>query len=791
MANETFLLENPFFAAKPVWPVGRELERNLFVGFRAVFETVKDRHADLRVATSAIYRVSLNGQFLAHGPARGPKDHFRVDTWSLAGRLKPGKNLIAFEVASYNVNAYNIIGQPGFLQAEVVSEGRVLASTGGEGTPFEAKIITERVQKVQRYSFQRPFIELYCLNPDSDRWRKDEEAKITAVSCAVLNGKRYLPRYDSAPRFDCHQPIRIVSRGRLQTGVEPEEYWRDRSLTDIGPRTTGFKQEELEEVISDGIQRLKTVDPQEMDEAYRPTQPIDMQPDSFEILDFGCNLSGFVGLRVTCEQPMRVQLTFDEMLRNGDVDFMRICAVQAVTWDLAAGEYDLESFEPYTLRVLKIHALKGGCRVKGVYLRDLTCPDVYEADFHCSDPRLSDIFEAGRETFRQNSVDIFMDCPSRERAGWLCDSYFTARVAKDLCGHTLIEKQFLENFLIPEQFADLPRGMLPMCYPSDHIDGNYIPNWAMWFVIELEEYLARSGDRALVSALRGKMEALFHFFEKYRNSDGLLEKLDRWVFVEWSEANKFLQDVNYPTNMLYAAALESAGRIYDHSDWKQEAARVRGAIREQSFDGEYFVDNALRGEDGALTPTRNRTEVCQYYAFYFGTASREEYPELWERLANELGPDRLQKGLHPEIHPANALPGNYLRMELLSRYGLGPQILHESLDYFLYMAERTGTLWEHKDERASCNHGFASHVVRLLYRDALGCYRVDMLGRVIVLRFNETTLDWCEGRIPLEDGFITIKWRRDDETMRYRAQAPAGYEIIVENKTGLDLVQIP
>lgn len=31
------------------------------------------------------------------------------------------------------------------------------------------------------------------------------------------------------------------------------------------------------------------------------------------------------------------------------------------------------------------------------------------------------------------------------------------------------------------------------------------------------------------------------------------------------------------------------------------------------------------------------------------------------------------------------------------------------------MAELTGTLWEHKNTFASCNHGFASYVAALIY----------------------------------------------------------------------------
>src|SRR6185369_11430734 len=184
------------------------------------------------------------------------------------------------------------------------------------------------------------------------------------------------------------------------------------------------------------------------------------------------------------------------------------------------------------------------------------------------------VFSAARETFRQNCADLFMDCPSRERAGWLCDSYFTARVAYDLCGDTLLEKNFLENFLLPPRFAHLPDGMFPMCYPADHYSGRFIPNWALWLVLQLEEYYARSADRELIAAFEPKIKALLDYFRRFLNEDGMLEKLESWVFVEWSEANKFVQDVNYPSNMLYAAALDAAGRLYRNDPWRDQAAQL-------------------------------------------------------------------------------------------------------------------------------------------------------------------------------------------------------------------------
>mgnify|MGYP003306726114 CR=1 FL=1 len=66
-----------------------------------------------------------------------------------------------------------------------------------------------------------------------------------------------------------------------------------------------------------------------------------------------------------------------------------------------------------------------------------------------------------------------------------------------------MEDDFVENFLYAE-CEELPEGMLPMCYPSDHPSGNYIPNWAMWYGVELREYLYRTGDRKFIDNAKDK-----------------------------------------------------------------------------------------------------------------------------------------------------------------------------------------------------------------------------------------------------------------------------------------------
>ncbi|MHB8901262.1 MAG: alpha-L-rhamnosidase-related protein [Thermoguttaceae bacterium] len=785
-----------FQSGRPAWAKDRAEEMNLSLGFRAPVQVndTTDKTV-LRVAASTIYRAWVNGQLVAQGPARGPHGFYRVDVIDVSPQLKPGHNLVAIEVAGYNANSYYLLDQPSFLQAELVQGPNVLASTLGEGQTFQAGTLDYRIQKVQRYSFQRPFIEVYRLSPESLRWITDVKADMASpVELVAQEDKILLPRRVLQPELNRLPPVRHVSAGKIERLADLPKPWKDRSLTDIGPELKGYPEADLELVVSTDMQKLVSVADAPLDATWNDRPALALEADRYQVVDMGVNRTGMIGAAVSCQAKTVLLLAFDEILTDtpraaGDVNFRRLGCVNTVRYELDPGTYRLETIEPYTFRYLKTICLEGNCKVDDLYLREFAHPATPRAQFAASDERLNRLYAAGVETFRQNTLDVFMDCPSRERAGWLCDSLFTARVAPDLTGTTVVERAFLENYLLPDRFAHLPDGMLPMCYPADHYNGNFIPNWSLFFVLEVEEYLARSGDQVMIDALRRRIYQLMDYFRKFENDDGLLEKLEAWVFVEWSEANKFVQDVNYPSNMLYAAALAAAGRIYHDPDLVAKADKIRQVIRRQSYDGQFFVDNAVRKE-GKLEVTRNRSEVCQYFAFYFDVASPETDPELWKILRDEFGPDRKDTKAWSDVHLANSFIGNVLRMELLSREGRAQQILDESIAYLLYMADRTGTLWENVGAYASCNHGFASHVVHTLNRDILGVYELDRPNQIVRLRLGDADLQWCEGRIPVGDGEVSLRWEKDAKTLRYRLGLPEGFKVEIDNRSGRELVKM-
>jgi hypothetical protein len=265
------------------------------------------------------------------------------------------------------------------------------------------------------------------------------------------------------------------------------------------------------------------------------------------------------------------------------------------------------------------------------------------------------------------------------------------------------------------------------------------------------------------------------YYKPFLNDDGLLENLEGWVFVDYSHSNKCTQGVSYPSNMLYAKMLHTVSRLYSDESLAEQAEQIQKRILQQSFNGEFFVDNAVRNEEGSLVLTENITEACQYYALFCDVVTPQSHPDFWLRLREGFSPQERKAGAYAHIPPANVFIGNYLRFEMLSQEGYCSQLLEEVTDLYMPMVALTGTLWEFFKPRASCCHGFGSHIAHILYRDALGVYQILPRERKVRLRMVDCGLEWCRGSIPVGDEQMDIEWQCADGEFRVKATLPQGY----------------
>ena len=103
------------------------------------------------------------------------------------------------------------------------------------------------------------------------------------------------------------------------------------------------------------------------------------------------------------------------------------------------------------------------------------------------------------------------------------------------------------------------------------------------------------------------------------------------------------------------------------------------------------------------------------------------------------------------------------------------------------MANTTGTLWEHTESTASCNHGFASHAGYVLLRDFGGIKRIDQVHKTVELVFTNNDLENCELALPLGEDMLQLKWEKRGKKLVYDLKAPVNYKININNSTELKL----
>ncbi len=681
-----------FKAALPVWEKGKETEINLRLQFKTVVGKLS--HSRVKIATSGMYNLFVNGEFVCYGPARAGKYHFRMDEISISRYLTKVENAVIIEVVGYNVNSFAIQNQPAFLQAEITDGESVAAYTGRD---FTARKNPHYYQKLPRYSFQRAITESYRYESTSDTFFTDTAKGDTLPT--ETESKTIINRYAPYPEYK-KLTAEPISHGTYVQGTGNID-WRDRSC-DISETLLGYRVDELD--VSPAEECINM----EFSEAYYEIKNL-LNEKEYSVYKLPFESTGLLNIHINCKRKSKIYVLFDEILtENGTVNFRRMSCSNTIRFDLCEGTHALNLFEVYSLQYIQIVVAEGECEIDCIGLTEYKHPPVYIPEMN--DAHLQKTGVAAAENFCQNSVDLFMDCPSRERAGWLCDSFFTARAERKTTGKSLIEKSFLENFLHEDKYEHIPDGMIPMCYPSDFYDGNFLPQWSLWLILQLKEYLQRTDDTDLISRFEIKIRKLLSFFEKYENSDGLLESVPGWNFIEWSKANDFTDGVSYPTNMLYSAALRSAGDLYGDENYLLKAQKVKQEVLKQSFNGNYFVDNATRVE-GNLVLGSDISEVCQYYAFFMEIASKETHKELFDNMIHNFGPRRKNPEKTAHIHPAAPFIGYVLRLDILEQNGFYDDLAQNIKEYFYDMAEKTGTLWEHAKPSASCCHGFASYVL--------------------------------------------------------------------------------
>lgn len=729
-----------------VWAEGQKNQMNRAFAF--VLDLGKKQMGEICLSAASCYKVIADGKLMGFGPNRTAHGYARAAVYPFNAQY------ITVEVQSHFVPNFCWVKREPFFACVLKTE------SGKEyfAEDFNCFALSDRVQKVRRYSFQRGFCETYINEKDRTAlyFCKPQNA-FPRVKTEKAELPHLLPSETLNPALSEIFAEKVIDSGYCKTSPEIAVYV-DRTETLIGTVLEGFKRGEWQDFSTDEISRITYLSGAKSgDYAY-------------ETLDFSRIVTGIVEVEIIAGNAGEVFFAFDEILSDEKLKTIkpfRGDTANVFKWTVKkAGVYNLSAFEPYAFRYANVITSAG---VKAnVKVRAYENPEAGKMLFECDDKKIEQIMEAARHTFAHNAVDLLTDCPSRERAGWLSDSFFSSVAERVFTGDNKVERAFLQNYILADKSGH-PKGMIPRCYPADYYEEDgFIPNWSLWYILEIYKYFTQYGYDETVEKSRANVEGILNYFVDFENEFGVLEDLKGWIFVEWSAANNsdHVNGINVPSNACYYASLLAAAKVYGIKGLKEKAEKVKDYLLKNAYVDGFFVDNLIRNEKGDIIPTENYTETCQYYMFFFQCADKHTHKELFDKMLNEYGKsDSSVSGGNPvkkQLTPSNMIYGVYMRLELLMREQKRVELLNECVRYFYDMTQKTGTLWENNTASASCDHGFASYVSRfiiyalfgfdVLYPEKGGAKNGIKLNSEAVLPFKQKTVN-----LSVLNNIVTVK----------------------------------
>ncbi len=760
-------------------------------GFHAALTlTARPACAVLRIAGRHVFRVYINRRVVLNGPARTAHGYARVDALDVTACLHHGTNHIAVEMLVYGdvYNGYSndcTLEPDGFLLCELEADGQILTATGG--ADWGACRITARAANAPRISHCREASEIYTLEPGWDGWILGEPTGAGFCLPAPAHAPRLLPHTAASIKPAVRRFSRVCGYGACATDCDmqlPGLFFENNPGYYPAGYYAALPEHPLEdcrrtrEYSGSGIRLTGTGDALTLTGAE----------DSFILLEGACNTTGFPYIRFTCEKPGTVDIVRSEILTpDGSFAYNHNTVTRL---HVPAGTWNFTAMEAGVARWLKLYFRgTGTVTLYGAGMLVHEYADENRASFLCSDGDANRLYDAAKRTLLCNMQDIFMDCPDRERGGWLCDSLWTARAAAMLTGDSRVEREYLETFLLTP--ADgMFRGFFPEVYPGnkpDYAAMTGITSWSFWLMCELCEYVRRTGDTELRDRFADRVAAFVDGSRSFIGQSGLLERLP-WLFIDWSVSNysEYQTPISVPANALYAYMLAELGGLYARPDWSAAGERMRGILREAVLGSQLpaavrmLPDSLEQRPDGSLHGRGRSSETGIATCLWAGLFAPGELPALDSAFRDCMGV-APRFAPNPEIGRSQLFIGLCIRLDALARRGCYDTLYAElNALYLPQLREGPGTLWESVciDNSSRC-HGFTSHAGVHLVRDVLGIGEPDRLNRTLTVAPHLCGLRWARGTLELPEGMAAVAWQYDSDSFSMTCQIPEAYTVRV------------
>jgi hypothetical protein len=345
--------------------------------------------------------------------------------------------------------------------------------------------------------------------------------------------------------------------------------------------------------------------------------------------DMGKEIVGTLRLVVEGRAGDRVEIRLGEELDEaGSVRFdMRCNCVYRDVWTLRDGVQTIEFYDYRAFRYGEVVVLSDTVTLLAVRAVVRHYPfDDTAASFHSSDGDLNALWDISEYSTKVGTQELYMDCPSREKANYSLDTYLEMSAAYYVAGEWNLSRSMIGYFLQSDPDGKL-RCMAPAGRP------HYFTEYTMYPVLMACRYYEYTGDKPFLAAQYASLCLVHRYMTTFADESGLLTRTNDTLcdLVDWPvnmrDGHEMLP-VNIVPNAVYygmttalADIAAAVGRSGDADAYAKSATSLKRTINDQFWNG--TIGAYCDGLDGGGRPSAHSSLHSNAFALAMGLVPAE------------------------------------------------------------------------------------------------------------------------------------------------------------------------
>lgn len=414
--------------------------------------------------------------------------------------------------------------------------------------------------------------------------------------------------YDTG--FDEHIDARFEPQGWKEAGF-CDEAWERASVQDAN-KWKLFAQET--DVLHVGEQE--------------PKQSTEL-PDGVRF-DMGKEIVGTLRLIVEGRAGDHVEIRLGEELDEaGSVRFdMRCNCVYRDVWTLRDGVQTIEFYDYRAFRYGEVIVFSDTVTLGAIRAVVQHYPfDDTAASFHSSDDDLNALWDISAYSTKVGTQDLYMDCPSREKANYSLDTYLEMSAAYYVAGEWNLSRSMIGYFLQSD-----PDGKLRCTAPAGR--PHHFTEYTMYPLLMAWRYYEYTGDKPFLAAQYASFCRVHRYMTTFADESGLLIRTDETLcdLVDWPvnmrdgheilPVNIVPNAVYYGMTMALAGIAAAIGRSGDADAFAKRAASLKRTINER-FWNDGTISAYCDGLDGEGRPSAHSSLHSNAFMLAMGLVPTE------------------------------------------------------------------------------------------------------------------------------------------------------------------------